>query len=238
MRDEYEERSEEEIVAQRKKSEKRKKILAAAVLCVAGVFALFGILLLILSGASRCTKEQAKTQLEDELRRSYNYVDPDYELNIFEDEGYLAKDREIWFNDGVVKTIITDSNLGNYAPEIQFMYNVVNLIIKGDYVAYNKIFTENYLQNAGDDLRERFTMQQLFQIELQYVNRWQEGSTVFSDIMLTYRIRNNNGTFRNDLDYNDEGTIPVIYRLSTDAEGTIQASNMLTYSKYYSGLYE
>jgi len=228
--------AEERAAKQRELNAKRKKILAVGALSVAGILALLGILLLILSAVDSCVKDQAKADLEKNPRR-YNYVDPDYELDILEDEGYLAKDRNIWFNDGILKTVITDDNRTNYAPEVQFMYDVINTIIKGDYIAYNKIFTEDYLKNAGDDLRERFTMQQLFEIEFEYVGYREEGNLKYSDMMVIYRIRNNNGTFRNDLDYNDDGYIPVVYMLVTDQYGEIKVKNLMTRLKYSSGLY-
>ena len=232
-----EKEAQEKAVKQREANAKRKKILAAGALLVAGALALLGILLLILSAVDGCTKDRAKAELEKSMTRRYNYVDPDYELNILEDDGYLAKDRNIWFNNGTLKTVITQDNRSNYSPEVQFMYDVVNMIIKGDYIEYNNIFTADYLKNAGDDLRERFTMQQLFQIELEYADYREEGDLAYSDIILIYRIRNNNGTFRNDLDYNDEGYIPVVYRLSTDQNGEIKVWDLMTHYKYRSGLY-
>ncbi|MCL2813527.1 MAG: hypothetical protein FWD23_02885 [Oscillospiraceae bacterium] len=232
-----EKEAEEKAARQREINAKRKKILAAGALFAAGALALLGILLLILSAVDGCTKDRAKAELEKSMTRRYNYVDPDYELDILKDDGYLAKDRNIWFNNGTLKTVITEDNRSTYSPETQFMYDVINIIIKGDYIAYNNLFTADYLQNAGDDLRERFTMQQLFQIEFEYENYWEEGNTAYSDITLIYRIRNNNGTFRNDLDYNDDGYIPVVYRLSKDQNGEIKVWDLMTHYKYRSGLY-
>ena len=226
------------MIKQREIMAKRKKILARGAFFVVGAFALLGVLLLILSAVDSCTKNQAKAELEKSMTRRYNYVDPDYDLNILEDEGYMAKDRNIWVSQGILKTVITDDNRTNYSLEIQFMYDLVNIIIKGDYIEYNKLFTADYLENAGDDLRERFTMQQLFQIEIEPLDYTEAGALLYSDIMLSYRIRNNNGTFRNDLDYNDDGYIPVVYRLVTDKNGEIKIRDLLTHYKYSSGLYD
>jgi len=229
--------AEERAAKQREIKAKRKKILAAGVFTVGGAFVVLVAILLIFTALDEFSKNRAKAEIERNPRR-YNYVDPDYALDIFEDEGYLAKDRNIWFADGILKTVITDDNRSNYTPEAQFMYDVINTIIKGDYMAYNKIFTEDYKKNAGDDLRERFTMQQLFEIEFECVGYREEGKVKYTDMMVIYRIRNNNGTFRNDLDYNDEGYIPVVYMLVTDAEGSIKVHNLMTRLKYSSGLYD
>jgi len=224
----------EEII---RRKEKKKKILIIAVCVVAGMFLLFGIATLILSGVQNNIRNQAREQLEKDIRRTYVYPDPDYNFNIFEDEGYLELDRNIWYTDGNLRTVITEENKNTYEPELQFMYEMIHLIKNGDYVGYNNLFTEEYLLTAGDDLRERFTMQQIFDIELEYMNRREAGSVIHFDIRLIYKIRNNNGTFRNDLDYNDHGAIPVIYMLVIDREGEIKIDNLLTQRRYLSGLY-
>lgn len=221
-----------------KNKEKRKKILLIAVCAVLGVFLLLGIAALILSGIQNSLRDRAKEKLEEDSRRSYIYPPPDYDFDIFKDEKYLELDRNVRFNDGFSQTVITDENKSAYPDEIQFMYNVVNLIINGDYTGYNKIFTEDYLASAGNDLREIFTMQQLFEIGLEYMDSREEGGSEYIDIEITYRIRNNNGTFRNDLDYNDTGALPVVYMLVKDSEsGSIKVGGILTVRKYLSGLY-
>jgi len=228
--------SEDEIIKQRERNEKKKKILFIAVGVVVGLIVLLGIVSFILSAINDHLENRAKTEIENETRRTYIYPPADYDYDIFSDAGYLGLDRGIWFSDGVAKTVVTDDNLKQYSPEVQFMYNVINMIIKGDYVEYNKIFTANYMRTAGDDIRERFTMQQLFDIELEYVYYDESGSEIYSDIVVTYWIRNNNGTFRNDLDYNDAGALPVVYRLISNSEG-IKVNDLLSYYKYTSGLW-
>lgn len=230
--------SDEEIIKQREQREKRKKILIIAAGVIIGLFILFGLITLILSGISSYSKNKTKSNIDKETRRSYIYPDPDYDFDIFGDDGYMVLDRGVWYNDGVMKTVIKPENFSDYTYELQFMYDVINLIINGDYIEYNKIFTDDYIKNAEDDLRERFTMQQLFGIELEYADYTESGNIKYSDIKVTYRIRNNNGTFRNDLDFNDEGSIPVVYRLVTGSDGVIKVTGLLTYYKYISGLYE
>jgi hypothetical protein len=221
-----------------RKKEKKKKILLIAVCAVFGVFLLFGLAALILSGIQSSLRDRAREELEEDSRRSYVYPPPDYDFDIFGDEKYLELDRNVWFNDGVTRTVITDDNRTAYPDEIQFMYDVINLIINGDYSGYNKIFTDGYLASAGNALREVFTMQQLFEIELEYMETREEGELEYIDIEITYRIRNNNGTFRNDLDYNDAGALPVVYMLiKDDAAKSIKVDNILTTRKYLSGLY-
>ncbi|MCL1857850.1 MAG: hypothetical protein FWF92_01275 [Oscillospiraceae bacterium] len=232
--------SEEEIIKQRdlkKIKEKRKKIVLIFIGVIIAIIILLGLIVLILSAVNNYSRNQTKANIDKETRRSYIYPEPDYDFNIFDDESYMKLDRGVWFNDGVVKTVMTDENYKNYTPELQFMYNVINIIINGDYEEYNKIFTDEYLKNAGDDLREEFTMQQLFEIELEYLDYGESEDGLYSDIQLIYRIRNNNGTFRNDLDFNDSGAIPVVYSLISDSSGIIKVTGLTTYYKYTTGLY-
>ena len=219
--------------------EKRKKILLIAVCAVTGVFLIFGALALILPAIENYLKEQRRTDLENRTKRSYIYPEPDYSLDIFEDTVYLSLDRYVWVwdSDKIARTVITEVNRDNYPVEIQFMYDVVNFIINGDWAAYNKIFTDDYIKNAGDNWRENFTMQQLFDIELEYVDAGElDGGALYYDIQLSYQIRNNNGTFRNDLDFNDGGSIPVVYKLAYDGKN-MKVRDVLTHLQYASGFY-
>jgi len=230
--------SQEEIILRK---EKKKKILLIAVLVVIGMFLILGILTLAASGINYNIKEQQRRAAEQKTMRSFVYPTPDYGFNIFEDEKYMGLDRNVWVSDGVMRTVIKEDNKTSYSPELQFMYDVINYIINGDYTEYNKIFTESCFEGVSDEMKrlfekEQFTMQQLFEIELEYLHSREEGSLVYTDIMLTYRIRNNNGTFRNDLDFED-GARPVVYALVSDRGGEIKTEKIMTYSMYLSGLY-
>jgi len=226
---------EQELIKQK---EKRKKILLIVVCVIVGIFIVFGLTVLILSGINNILKSQSEAKYEAANTRRYSYPEPDYDLNIFEDERYMAMDRSVWVSDGVARTVIKDGNLDNYEPEVQFMYNVINMIIAGDYVGYNKIFTDSYIKKAGDDLRERFTMQQLYNIELEIIDYETNKSKDITEsvIAVSYMIRNNNGTFRNDLDYNEEAIRTVVYMLTTTGSD-IKVTDMMPLSKYTGGLY-
>ena len=222
-----------EIIKQR---EKRKKILIIAVCIIVGVFVVFGLTVLILSGVKNYLQAQREAEYDSKMTRSYIYPPADYDFNIFDDAVYMAMDRSVWFNDGAARTVITDDNLQSYSPELQFMYKVIHMIINGDYEEYNKIFTESYIKKAGDDLRDRFTMQQLYNIELEIVDYSLDGAVTQSVIAVSYMIRNNNGTFRNDLDYNEEAIRAVAYMLTTTG-ADIKVTDLMPLSKYAAGLY-
>ena len=229
---------EDEIIKKREERAKRKKIVLIAVGAVIGIFILVGLITLILSAVDNYNKSKTRDREEKPLKQTNIFPEADYDYNIFDDDAYMILDRGIWFNyEGVAKTVMTDANLNSYPVDAQFMYKVIDLIINGDYEEYNKIFTDDYIKKSGDNFREQFTMQKLFEIEIELIDSGQLGdNTDYWDIQLTYRIKDNNGTFRSDLEFNDEGARPVIYRLIADKTG-LKVSSILTKGQYYSGAY-
>jgi len=230
--------SREEIMIRK---EKKKKILMIAVLAVVGMFLILGIATLVLSGINNSIITQHMSDYDQDLMKSYVYPPADYNFNIFDDETYMGLDRNVWISDGAVRTVMSESNKANYAFELQFMYDVLNYIIEGDYTEYSKIFAEDCFDDASDATKrifqkERFTMQQLFDIELEYLQTYEQANQSYTDIKVTYRINSNNGTFRPDLDFED-GSRPIVYTLAAERDGTFKVSRLLTYSMYLSGLY-
>lgn len=207
--------------------QKKKKILITAVLIVVGIFVLVGISLLILSAIQQYIQE-TKIQEYETPRYSYVYPDTDWDRNIFEESYYMGFDRSIKYNDGIATTTISEENKTSYPAEVQYMYDVVNLIINGDYEEYNKIFADEYWELISkEDLLMRqlgFTMQPLYDIEIANVSSTESETNI--DVQLSYKIYKNDGTFRNDMSYDDGEILPVIYRLVTDSTGQIKVLNI------------
>jgi hypothetical protein len=203
-------------------SKKKKKIFIIGILIVIGVFALVGITLLILSGVQHQIQEK-RLQAHETPRQSYNYPDTDWDRNIFEESFYMGLDREIKYSDGIAVTAINEGNRHIYPVEAQFMHDVVNMIINGDYEAYNGIFADEYYDIITyDDLRLEFPMQPLYNIEMQII----AATETSTDVKLSYKIYRNDGMFRNDMSYNDGEILPVIYRLVRDSENEIKVSSV------------
>jgi len=216
-----------------KQKEKRKKMLLISVCVVVGIFVVFGLTYLILSPIKSGfdARKAAKWEAKYGKIPSYVFAEPDYNFDIFSDPGYMEKDRGVKYFDGAGTTTITDANLSVYAPEVQFMYNVVQMLIRGQYEEYKKIFTDEYLKNAGDDFREQFTMQQLYDIQLETVDYSIDGDVINPVISVSYKIRNNTGTLRTDLDCNEEAWRPVVYMLTMKGSD-IKVTNYMPLSKY------
>ena len=109
------------------------------------------------------------------------------------------------------------------------MYEVVHLIINGDYEAYNEIFADEYYENAkAEDLRLEFPMQALYNIEIQITAESEDKTS--AEVKLSYMIYKNDGMFRPDLPYDEAALRPFVYRLITDDEGEIKVSHKFPHS--------
>ena len=232
---------------QRLRKEKRKKILLVIVLVIIGIIAIFGIVMFILSGVNSILEEQRRQKLdEDDRPPSYIFAPPNYNENIFDDAEYMGRNREMKYTVAELTISITDDNYSQQTAIVKFMYDILQYIIHGDYEKYNSIFIDSYIENAGDALRETFTMQKLYNIDVELANTWEtevsDGKfVVYTDYLVLYMIKNNNGTFRND--FQDEERRPLIYRIMTEVDVrndvyTSSVYDILSVAKYTSGLYE
>jgi hypothetical protein len=217
--------------------QKKKKILLIAVLIVIGVFVLVGITLLILSAVRHHVWDRRVQDHMNPTERRYIHPDADWDRNIFEDSFYMSLDRSIKYNDGVGITVMTEENQSRYPPAAQFMYDVVQLIINGDYEAYNEIFADEYYDQVRfEDLRLAFPMQPLYNIEIQTLRESEDRTT--TEVKLTYMIHRNDGMFRPDLPYDEPSIKPFVYRLIIDADGEIKVSHKFPYQFIAAGDFE
>ncbi|MBE6636347.1 MAG: hypothetical protein E7618_00920 [Ruminococcaceae bacterium] len=127
----------------------------------------------------------------------------DYDLNIFEEEEYMAEERRLLYRvggEGVYLANKTDClNTGDVAI---FFFDYFEAIIRGNHEQYNAMFTDSYLAEYGR--KDRFTMQQIYDVEMNQlreytINEGEPDQTTVYEFRVGYRIRRNNGTFRDDL---------------------------------------
>jgi hypothetical protein len=194
-------------------SKKKKKLFITGLCIIIAVFIIIALISLILQAVNHSVQERRWQQHEDAARVHYVYPpDTDWDRNIFEDSFYMSLDRMVRYSDGMAVTGMTEENKNTYPPEAQFMFDVIQLIINGDYDAYNDIFADEYWENVKiEDVRAEFTMQPLYNIEMEIVG----GTETTTDVKLSYMISKNDGTFRNDLPFNEPTVRPVVYRLVT-----------------------
>ena len=186
-----------------RKHKKNSNAKAILVLFLAFIIGTTILCMVMLSAISKKEKNQPQKGT------TYLFYEADYDKNILEDENYLELDRTVKFtnpDNGITYAI--ENGKMDEVPTI--MHESVGLIcdfveyaISGNSEQLNKLFSREYI-DAGGKTKLDFTMQQLYNIKITYVTSSSEvieGSIVESyDYWLEYMIRQNNGTFRNDME--------------------------------------
>ena len=134
-------------------------------------------------------------------QNSYDFYIADFEKNILEDPEYLELNRYISYKEGATTTTITDGDYEYYGPVVAFFAEYIDSVIRADVDRYNSFFAPEYIKKNGK--KDVFTMQQLYNIGLEYLGSdhitVDGASHVSHTVALEYMIRQNNGSFRNDM---------------------------------------
>lgn len=137
------------------------------------------------------------------------FHEADFERNILLDKNYLDLDRVIRYENtanGITVAMSKDDLSEVPTEQKNYLYlacEFIDLAINGDYNAFNELFSDEYVE-AGGELKLKFTMQQLYDIKITYItaSNFVEGDTTvnYYDYWIEYKIRQNNGTFRHDME--------------------------------------
>lgn len=183
--------------AQDKKRVKKVFIIAACVFTAALLLALGAELAASL--IRKRSESDAASRREAEESGIF-FFEPDYGENIFEDEVYLALDRNIRFNYMGEEILLTEQTALRRGGAAQLFHDYFGCIINGDYKAYPGFFTDEYKKSPYAEIPERFTMQKLCDIGVKLYDRRQNDDGVITEIYeVRYAIFENNGTFRRDI---------------------------------------
>lgn len=206
-----------------KKNFKKKLIIILAAL--AALLLIMYLLTLILPAVLNGISEQDI----EEGTADYNFYDPDFDENIYDDIEYLKL-----IENGVVKydnasnsvSDVTKENASSFGDAVSFLYNYVYTVIEGDTKAYNALFSEKYFENNSP--KEAFTMQKIYNCTITYYateSGAEEGNNYTKYIYkLKYNIYKNNGSFRTDIGEDAKTQYIVI----TDREGKLLIDSVST----------
>ena len=166
--------------------------------------------------------------LSEEPEPTYDFVfaDPSLSADIYADEDYLDLDRTIYYatNDGgyEIKTAIEPEDVTSYNKAVQLLIRWVQAATAGDEKAYNACFAEEYLAKSGKVAD--FTMQKIYDICItKYAVSTDtvlpEGYAEAYFYGLQYKIKDNNGSLRNDIESDSarEQYITVVVDAKGDA---------------------
>ena len=121
------------------------------------------------------------------------------DFDIMEYDEYLSLNRVVMLeNRGMGTSVsIDESTYKNYDPAIELVYEMLNILIAGDYKAYNAIVSED------EGHFEWFSQQQIYDISMYEKSATEvegkKGSYTEYVIVLTYKIHENNGSYRNNI---------------------------------------
>ena len=168
-----------------------------------------GALIIVLLSLVMLGMVADKDDKEQDSIHTYIFYEPDYDYDIMNDIKYLDLDRQIYFeNPELGLTVVVDKDKLDDVPSdqkefVSLLCDFVNYAIFGRSEDFNALFSDEYV-DADGKLKIDFTMQQLYNIKITYVDNFSEvvdGVTQESyDYWIEYMIRKNNGTFRNDME--------------------------------------
>lgn len=159
------------------------------------------------------------------------FAPADYDLNIFENEIYLSKERDIYYSEYGSGELIDDGNYEIHGDAAVFFKNYFDCVINGRYEEYPDFFTDSFFQKHT--IPEKFTMQMIYDIKVNLHDRqYTETNGVtnmISYFVVDYKIMNNNGTFRGDV---ESDTVRSLFFVLSTVEGVtkISALNYVNYS--------
>ncbi len=145
------------------------------------------------------------TTPEEPTMPNIHFADSSLSLDIYSDEDYMSLDRNIYYctKDGYeVRTEIPESQYASQSPAVQLLITWIRAAERGDSAAYNACFSPEYIEKSGE--KTAFTMQKIYNITITFHGRVNESSVSegYADTYLyslSYKIKDNNGSLRNDM---------------------------------------
>ena len=130
----------------------------------------------------------------------FDFAPADFEYDIFSDPEYmeLIQSGLISHFDGATKITLTEEDYVSHSEAARLIFALVHAIQRGDANSYNECFSEAYIKKSGS--QKAFTMQEIYDVVVTEGFAVREGDYLRSDFELEYKIRNNNGTLRSDID--------------------------------------
>lgn len=195
-----------------------KKRLIIILIILAGLLLVMYLLTLILPKVL----DSIASQNTEEGTVNFDFYEPDYNENIYEDEEYIRR-----IEDGIITydnatnsiSAVNLENASEFGETVEFLTNYIYTIIEGNAEEYNGFFSKRYFEKNSP--KERFTMQKIYDAKITYFSMEsvsEDGVNYTKYIyQLSYKILENNGTFRQDI--GDQARTQ--YVLITDREGKL-----------------
>ncbi|MBQ8578714.1 MAG: hypothetical protein IJ449_12235 [Clostridia bacterium] len=150
------------------------------------------------------------------------FAPQDFEENIFENSGYMAKDRDICYISGSQSNeVALDEDGSFYGAGLVFFQNYFNCLVNGDHTHYADFFTEDYASDSANLPlpTSPFTMQKIYNISVDFRS---SDTVIVSEnekkqyYVVKYAIYQNNGSFRSDIE--PDTVVPLLFEVTVTGE--------------------
>ena len=198
----------------------RKKLVVALIVTIAVVVVLVSVLLVI----KACQDKEAPFELPE----SYFY--PTYHGDIFEYTDYLEKRPDVILYcddpDGLGHTTeINEEPNKSFAPEVLYLRDFIEIMMRADVEAYNNCFNEIYYKTH--DKKDDFSQQMIYEAEIRFASEETAANgEKTSTYYLFYKLYQNDGSLRRDV--GSDAIVPMRIVLRTMPTGEISISEWAT----------
>lgn len=150
------------------------------------------------------------------------FVTPDYNQNVLSDPEYKAADRALHYKIGN-ETVMIDGDASDYGTLCAFWDDYFRAAIAGSESMLSGMHTDDYVEKFGGF--EMIAPQKIYNITVELLDRRsiEKGKYVggyVSYFNVSYCIKDNNGTFRNDF-FEDDVSVPLIYEVVENGGRTL-----------------
>ena len=179
-----------------------RKTLFRVFLILMILLAVLGVLLGVLALVDHLLRKNSSSAVS-------NLEEPEYSVNILEEEAYLKLNRTIYYLEYGSGEELNESNLDTVGVASGFFYRFFDAVIRGDAETFRSMLTDDYIKN--NDVPKRFTMQRLYDIRVDQCQSvdfttYHGADAQVYHFEVSYRIFRNDGTFRNDVGSNQTTT--------------------------------
>ncbi len=185
----------------------KKKLIFRGIIITAfvlvAVFAVYVVLILV-------SPKVGFTEKRDDIF----YFPADFSENIFEDIVYMSKNRDVRFDYYGVSVYITEENYAEQSNEARFFHDYFKTVISGESEKYKAFFAESFF--AGHSIPKKFTMQKIYDIEVSAMTSDIENGVAFETYKVSYKIYENNGTFRADISSGESKPVAIKLQKGTE----------------------
>lgn len=208
----------ENITEQNKKM--RKKLLIALAVTVGVVAVLITVLLIV----------KALQEKDEPFTLDDSYFYPTYQGDIFEYADYLDKRPDVIFYcedpDGLGRTTSIDADREDeFAPEVLYLRDFIEIMMHADLDAYNGCFNEIYYKNHKK--QTPFSQQMIYEAEIRFASEEKaENGERTAIYYLFYKLYENDGSLRRDV--GSDAVVPMRVVLRITAAGDISISEWAT----------